>query len=317
MIRRRQVPWIHKYSRLIIGTIAVLGAINTGYLTWEKLSQNPAMCGTEACNIVLTSPFANVGDLPLSGFGLLSYLAVAVMAFAPMLVNPQTNRNAHQQLNNLTWLGLFIAGTGMAIFSGYLMWLLAFEIKAACPFCIASAIFSASIFVLAIIGREWDDIGQTLFTGIGVGLLTMVVSLLLYNGAKGIALQSLRPVTAPEPGIGWEIKSKSGTAEFQLAEYLTKQGAKMYGAYSCSHCYEQKQLFGKQAWEKVNYIECIPDAKNHKPQPELCQKAGIKGFPTWEINGKLNPGAKKLAKLAEITSYKGDTQFKYDELFGK
>ncbi len=317
MIRRRQVPWIHKYSRLLIGAIAVLGAIDTGYLTWEKLSNGATTCGTEACNIVLSSPFANVGDFPLSGLGLLSYLAVAIMAFAPSLINPQTNKSAYQQVNNWTWLGLFIAGTGMAIFSSYLMYLLAFEIKAACPFCIASAIFSWSIFVLTLFGREWEDIGQTLFTGIAVALIAGVVSLVLYNTAKGVAIDTLKPITAPEPGIGWQIKSTSGNAEIQLAEYLTKQNAKMYGAYWCPHCYEQKQLFGKQAWEKVNYIECAADAKKYKPQPEVCKNAGIKGFPTWEINGKLDPGMKKLSKLAELSGYKGDTKFKYDELFGK
>lgn len=317
MIRRRQVPWIHKYSRLLIGAIALLGALDTGYLTWEKLSHGTTTCGTADCSIVLSSPYANVGDFPLSGLGLLSYLAVAVMAFAPMLVNPQTNKTAHQQLNNLTWLGLFIAGTGMVIFSGYLMYLLAFEIKAACPFCIASAIFSASIFGLTLFGREWDDLGQIVFTGIAVALFTTVVSLILYNTAKGVAIETLRPVTAPEPGIGWEIKSTSGNAELQLADHLRKQGAKMYGSYWCPHCFEQKQLFGKQAWAKIDYIECAADAKKNKPQVEVCQQAGIKGFPTWEIKGKQDPGMKKLAKLAELSGYKGDTKFKYDELFGK
>ncbi len=119
------------------------------------------------------------------------------------------------------------------------------------PFCIASAIFSWSIFVLTLFGREWEDIGQTLFTGIAVALIAGVVSLVLYNTAKGVAIDTLKPITAPEPGIGWQIKSTSGNAEIQLAEYLTKQNAKMYGAYWCPQRYEQKQLFGKQAWEKV------------------------------------------------------------------
>jgi uncharacterized membrane protein len=317
MIRRRQVPWIHKYSRLLIGAIAVLGALNTGYLTWEKLSHGSTTCGTADCNIVLSSPYASIGDFPLSGLGLLSYLAVVVMAFAPTLVDPQTKKSAYQQINNLTWLGLLIAGTGMAIFSGYLMWLLAFEIKAACPFCIASAIFSVSILGLTLFGHDWEDVGQTIFTGIGVALFAGVVSLVLYNTAKGVAIESLRPITAPTPGIGWEIKSTSGIAELQLAEHLSQQGAKMYGSYWCPHCFEQKQLFGKQAWNKVNYIECAADAKKNKPQVELCQQAGIKGFPTWEINGKLDPGMKKLANLAELSGYKGDNSFKYDELFGK
>ena len=313
-MKRRQVPWIYQYSRLLIGATAILGICVTAYLTWVKVSNN-GVCGTEGCQIVLASPFANVGNFPLTGLGLLSYVAVAVMAFAPTLVNPKTNKAAHNQLNNLTWLGLFLAGVGLAVFSGYLMYLLAFVIKAACPFCIASAIFTFVIFGLTIFGREWEDVGQLVFSGTAAALGALLVSLILYNTAiGGNEITSLAPTTAPEPGIGWEIKSTSGAAEVELATHLTQQGAKMYSAYWCPHCYEQKQLFGKQAWEGVTNIECAADSKKN-PQPELCAKAGIKGFPTWEINGKLlDGGVKKLAKLAELTGYKGATGFKYDKL---
>ncbi len=314
MTRRRQVPWLHQYSRLIIGSIAIVGILNTTYLTWVKLSHN-GVCGTEGCDIVLTSPFANVGDFPLTGLGLLGYLAVAVMAFAPSLVNPKTNKATHNQLNNLTWLGMFIAGVGMAVFSGYLVYLLAFVIKAACPFCILSAISTFAIFGLTLFGHDWEDLGQIVFTGIAVALFSVVISFVFYGMAVGTEISDIRPATPPERGIGWEIKSTSTPTEINLAEHLTQKGAKMYGAYWCSHCHEQKQLFGKQAWAKVNYVECAEDAIKNPPQPEVCKQAGVKGFPTWEINGKLDPGVKPLGKFAELTGYKGDTKFKYDRLF--
>ncbi len=312
-MKRRQVPWIHQYSRLLIGIVALLGIGVTTYLTWVKVSHN-GVCGTEGCQIVLTSPFANVGDFPLTGLGLLSYIAVAVMAFAPTLIDPKTNKAAHNQLNNLTWMGLFLAGVGMAVFSVYLMYLLAFVIQAVCPFCIASAIFTFTILGLTIFGHEWEDVGQVIFTGMAAALVSLLVSLVLYNTAIGGQINSLAPTTSPEAGVGWEIKSTSGTAEIELAKYLTQKGAKMYSAYWCPHCYEQKQLFGKQAWEQIANVECAADAKKN-PQPEACAKAGIKGFPTWSINGKLDSGVKKLAKLAELTNYKGDRTFKYDRLF--
>jgi uncharacterized membrane protein len=321
-MKRRQTPWIYQYSRLLIGIIALLGICVTAYLTWVKLSNN-GVCGSEGCQIVLTSPFANVGSFPLTGLGLLSYVGVAVMAFAPSLVDPKTKKAAHNKLNDLSWLGLLLAGVGMAVFSGYLMYLLAFVIKAACPFCIASAIFTFAIFGLTLFGHDWDDIGQVIFAGLAAGLVSLLVSLVLYNTsipqgasyANGqIEITSLAPTTAAEPGVGWEIKSTSTAAEIELAKYLTQKGAKMYSSYWCPHCYEQKQLFGKQAWAEVTNIECAADAKKN-PQPEVCTKAGIKGFPTWIVDGKLEPGVKKLAKLAEMTGYKGNTAFKYDRLF--
>jgi uncharacterized membrane protein len=313
MIRRRQVPVFHQYSRLLIGTIAILGTIDTAYLTWVKLSHN-GICGMKDCEIVLASPFANIGDFPLTGLGLLSYIAVAMMAFAPTLINPKTDRHRYQQINDLTWLGLFVMGIGMAVFSGYLMYLLAFTIAAACPFCIASALFSLSIFASTLFGHKWEDLGGVIFMGIATALLSLLISLVLYH--TSVPKLSISPSTPSQPGIGWPIKFTSDAAEIQLAEHLTKQGAKMYGSYWCPHCYEQKQLFGKQAWAKITYIECAEDAIEN-PQPKVCQQANIQRFPTWIIDGKAEPQVKKLAKLAEMTNYRGSTSFKYDRLLEK
>jgi uncharacterized membrane protein/thiol-disulfide isomerase/thioredoxin len=336
MTRRRQVPWIQQYSRLLIGSIAILGICVTAYLTWVKVSNN-GVCGTQGCETVLASPFANVGSYPLTGLGLLSYVAVVFMAFAPMLVNPKTNKAAHTQLNQLTWVGLLLAGVSMAVFSCYLMYLLAFVIKAACPFCIASAIFTFAIFGLTLLGHEWEDLGQVVFMGIAAALASIVVSLIFYNSgmtviaskaaevaaAKAQAatvvngeITTLAPTIAPIPGIGWKIQSTSGAAEVELAKHLTQKGVKMYSAYWCPHCYEQKQLFGQEAWNNVTNIECAADAKKN-PQPEVCTKAGIKGFPTWIIDGKLETGVKRLADLGKLTSYGGATGFKYDKLFAR
>ncbi len=131
---------------------------------------------------------------------------------------------------------------------------------------------------------------------------------------SAIQIDSLIPTTPLEPGIGWEISSTSGAAEIELAKYLTQKDVKVYGAYSCPHCYEQQQLFGKEAWSNIQQIECAADAKEN-PQPAVCEQAGIKGFPTWSIDGELDPGAKKLARLGELTGYQGNTDFKYDRLF--
>ena len=54
----------------------------------------------------------------------------------------------------------------------------------------------------------------------------------------------------------------------------------MYGAYWCPHCINQKKSFG-DSWKYVNYIECsLPGGQG---QTEICQQAGITGYPTWEF----------------------------------
>ena len=80
----------------------------------------------------------------------------------------------------------------------------------------------------------------------------------------------------------------------------------MYGAYWCPHCHLQKQLFGAAAVRQLTYIECATSDNN---QAEICRKAKIRGYPTWEIDGKLYPGVIPLPNLAELSGYTGTTDF--------
>lgn len=92
-----------------------------------------------------------------------------------------------------------------------------------------------------------------------------------------------------------------------LANHLKRVKAKFYGAYWCPYCERQKQMFGEQAMKKITYIECDPGGPN--PQPKLCRQKNIKGYPTWEINGKMYSGMQSLEALAEISGYKGSRNF--------
>jgi uncharacterized membrane protein len=320
MTRRRSIPWIYRWSRPIIGAIAIVGAILTAYLTFNKLTGNTVACTVEAaqsggCGDVLNSPYAMVFGLPLSLFGFLAYVSMATFALGPLFVNPDENKALRKQLENSTWLLLLAGGTAMAVFSGYLMYILATELKTPCPYCIGSAIFSLSLLILAIVGREWEELGQIFFTAIIVGMITIVGTLAVYanvDNPDSVAggLQPIpEPTTNPQPPYGWEVTTTSGEAEIALAKHLKSIGAKEYGAFWCPHCFEQKQLFGKEAFKSVTYIECDPQGKN--PQPQACADAGVKSFPTWEINGELYPGTKLPQELAKISGYQGPMNFKY------
>jgi uncharacterized membrane protein len=309
--RRRSSPWIHRWSRVLIGAIAILGALITGYLTMVKFSGGSTACPTEGCSIVLSSPYANFFGLPLSLFGLLAYISMAVFALSPLAINSEDSKDLRSTLDNWTWLLLFAGATAMTIFSGYLMYLLAFKINALCIYCLASAICSVSLFVLTVIGNDWEDIGQLFFTGIVVGMIALIGTGVLHasNSPQPTATPTLSPVGDPVSGTGWEIINVSGEAEIALARHLTKIGAKMYGAWWCPHCHEQKQLFGKEAFKEIDYIECAPDGKNS--QTNLCVKTDIKSYPTWQIKGKIEAGVKSLEKLADLSGYQGARNFKF------
>jgi tetratricopeptide (TPR) repeat protein len=98
------------------------------------------------------------------------------------------------------------------------------------------------------------------------------------------------------------------SSEMALALHLKSIGAKMYGTYWCSVCHWQRDQF-HEASSQVEYIECDPRGSN--PQTDLCRQAGIRAFPTWEINGRLYPpGGFPLDELADIAGYRGPRNFR-------
>jgi len=86
-----------------------------------------------------------------------------------------------------------------------------------------------------------------------------------------------------------------------LAKYLTDKGFKLYGTFWCSHCQDQKDMFG-DAIKYINYIECSkPDGNS---QTEVCADAGIKLYPTWEFpDGQKVPGVMTIDNLIKISGY--------------
>ena len=86
----------------------------------------------------------------------------------------------------------------------------------------------------------------------------------------------------------------------EFAQCLTENGVKMYGAYWCPHCNEQKKMFGN-SWDYVEYIECsLPNAAG---QNDVCNVAGISGYPTWELgNGTRLQGTQTFETLSQLTN---------------
>ncbi|MFA5797095.1 MAG: peptidylprolyl isomerase [Candidatus Woesearchaeota archaeon] len=84
-----------------------------------------------------------------------------------------------------------------------------------------------------------------------------------------------------------------------LAKCLTEKGVLFYGAYWCTHCANQKQMFG-DALIYITYVECA-DPDNAQTQTPECTAAGISGYPTWIINSKKYPGEQPLEKLAQLS----------------
>lgn len=101
-------------------------------------------------------------------------------------------------------------------------------------------------------------------------------------------------------GVTTEDSSKDPAWIEGLAKALNEKGMVMYGAYWCSHCANQKKLFG-EAFKYVDYVECDPSGPN--ANPDECKANNIEGYPTWIYNGQKFSGEQSLQKLAETIGY--------------
>ena len=85
----------------------------------------------------------------------------------------------------------------------------------------------------------------------------------------------------------------------ELAKHLKLKGAVLYGAWWCPHCTHQKELFGVEAIELLPYVECDKDDAGRA----RCQKAQVRAYPTWELNGEQRVGVLSLKELEIWSGY--------------
>jgi uncharacterized membrane protein len=310
---RSSLTTLQRYARPAITIIASLGAIETAFLTWVELNDRVAdVCSSGGCDTVLTSPYASPYGVPLPIFGLMAYSVMAIASLIPRHIVADPHRASNAETIT-SWI-LVIGGAIMATTSGYLMYILATQLQALCPYCITSALFSFTIFILAVTGRRWDDLG-------GVSFTLMIVAAVTLTGIFGV-FADINPATATtavtattgntNKDIGYTgapLTRHSDPDSIALAQHLTAIGAQQFGAYWCPHCHTQKELFGIEAFAAINYIECDPKGLN--PQTDFCRSTGIHSYPTWNINGQLHEGIHELDELADLSGYTGGRSFEY------
>jgi protein-disulfide isomerase len=189
----------------------------------------------------------------------------------------------------------------MGTFSVFLVSLLLNVLHQSCLYCFASASFSWTLAACAWLGGALPEEPQEHKIR---GLQASAFSFLVSVGASvtlfasidtppAVAESNLPPQSPPA------ITTSSSTQALVIGKELKRLNAKMYGAFWCSHCYDQKQTLGREAFtESVQYIECSKDGVN--TQYQFCRDKVIPGYPTWEINGEFYPGEQDLDELQEI-----------------
>ncbi|XP_010531129.1 PREDICTED: thiol-disulfide oxidoreductase LTO1 [Tarenaya hassleriana] len=279
-----------------------VGLIETAYLSYLKVTGSDAFCpvGGGTCGDVLDSDYASVFGVPLPAIGMVMYGLVT--ALGAQLGGKQLPFGISHNNGRFVLLG---AATAMASASAYFLYILSTKLSgASCLYCLLSSALSFSLFFLSLKDVKLKDIQQVV--GLQVCLAIIVVASLSasYSTAQPIPTSS---DNIELPYFSTEITAPSSPFALALAKHLNSIGAKMYGAFWCSHCLEQKQMFGREAAKLLNYVECFPDGyKKGTKIITACSDAGIEGFPTWLINGQVISGEVELTELADISGFSLD-----------
>jgi len=305
---RRRQDLGSKSARVAISILSTVGVIDTGSITlnkWGWIGKLNCPGGMGGCDKVLNSSWGNLFQtndfsIPLSLIGLISYLLILLMAIFPLIPILKNQKN---NLSRLTWWGSFYISTANFIFSLILISIMIFKIKAFCFFCLLSCLISFSLLLLNLFGGNWEDYGKLFFRGFVMSVAVLLAGMIWSTSVD----PSTKEISNNVQGMPPAVIAISSPEKIKLAEHLTKEGAVMYNAYWCPHCHDQKEMFGKEATEKLNLVECAQDGFNNKR--ELCEAKGITGFPTWEINGSIDSGVKSLKELAELSNYKDTKDF--------
>jgi len=113
---------------------------------------------------------------------------------------------------------------------------------------------------------------------------------------KAVVIVGILALVALGIFIGWY---RQNTRLDAFAKCLDAKQAKMYGAFWCPHCAEQKELFGR-SFKYAPYVEC--GITGQKGIQKVCTDAGIQKFPTWVFaNGARFEGKKSLEFLSDQT----------------
>tara|TARA_Y100001968_G_scaffold41267_1_gene31382 strand:- start:143 stop:1084 length:942 start_codon:yes stop_codon:yes gene_type:complete len=305
---RRRQDLGSKWARVTIAVLSTVGVIDTGSITlkkWGLIGNLNCPGGLEGCDKVLNSPWGtllqtNNFSIPLSLIGLISYLLILLMAILPLMPIIKNQKN---NISKVTWWGSYYLSISTFVFSLILISVMIFKIKAFCFYCLLSCLISLSLLLINLFGGGWEDYGKLFFRGFLVSVTVLLAGLIWSSSID----PSTKRISNNVEGIPPEVIALSSPQKIKLAEHLTKEGAVMYNAYWCPHCHDQKEMFGKEATEKLNLVECAKDGINNKR--DLCEAKGITGFPSWEINGSIDSGVKSLEELADLTNYKDSRDF--------
>lgn len=130
--------------------LAILGAGVGAYLIRVHYDIDALVCGTGDCEVVQTSEYATVMDIPIAIFGTAMYLTVLGLTIL-RLRKPDLSLPA-----STAALAITAAGT---LYSAWLTWIEIYELEAICQWCVVSATLTTLLFILEVVifAKLWGE----------------------------------------------------------------------------------------------------------------------------------------------------------------
>lgn len=103
-------------------------------------------------------------------------------------------------------------------------------------------------------------------------------------------------------GLAYYLGNRSQHKYDGFARCLKDRDVKMYGAWWCPHCQEQKEMFGA-AFEYAPYVECGIKGDTHG-EAQVCKDENIHHFPTWQFP-PMGERVERIFTLEELSDRTG------------
>ncbi len=126
--------------RVAAAIVALIGLADSIYLTVHHFTSEPVPCSLiEGCEQVLTSPYAEIGGIPLAAFGAAAYFAAFSLALLAAYGDDRM------------WLLFGLQTIVMSAVTAWLIYVQAALIGSFCQFCLLSAATTFTLYVLYLV----------------------------------------------------------------------------------------------------------------------------------------------------------------------
>ena len=132
--------WLYTISLVLV----IIGIVISGYLSYVKLTESQAVCvggGAFNCEVVQNSVYAKLFNIPIAYLGLATYLVLGALLLLQ-------NRIAFlQEYGVMLQFGIIMFAF---LFSVWLVYLQAFQLKAFCTWCLSHEVTMTLLFLVSI-----------------------------------------------------------------------------------------------------------------------------------------------------------------------